>query len=165
MLWMGRFQDLVLNKIKKVAQATFLFYQQFINIIYSVPQISMLINELPQDHKKMLKFYLDFWIENRKVLLNGKLTAENPEIDYSSARATLNGTEIITPYTNSLVEVLENKAVILNATLKDFVVIKGAEGYKAKVVNCLGETVSEFTIKNTLEEIKVPRAGLIYLSK
>ena len=81
----------------------------------------MLINELPQDHKKMLKFYLDFWIENRKVLLNGKLTAENPEIDYSSARATLNGTEIITPYTNSLVEIFEDKSIIITdkATKRD----------------------------------------------
>lgn len=139
--------------------------EQFINIIYTVPQISMLINELPQDHKKMLKFYLDFWIENRKVLLNGKLTAENPEIDYSSARATLNGTEIITPYTNSLVEIFEDKSIIINATTKEFLVVKGAEGCNAKVVNCLGEIITEFTLKNTLEEIKVPRAGLIYLNK
>ena len=152
---------LMWNKTDTVENAA----EQFINVIYTVPQISVLVDELSDEHKRMLKFYISFWKENRDVLLNGKLTAENPEIDYSSARATLNGTEIITPYTNSLVEVLENKAVILNATLKDFVVIKGAERYKAKVVNCLGETVSEFTIKNTLEEIKVSRAGLVYLNK
>ena len=152
---------LMWNKTDTVENAA----EQFINVIYTVPQISVLVDELSDEHKRMLKFYISFWKENRDVLLNGKLTAENPEIDYSSARATLNGTEIITPYTNSLVEVLENKAVILNATLKDFVVIKGAEGYKAKVVNCLGETVSEFIIKNTLEEIKVSRAGLVCLNK
>ena len=105
------------------------------------------------------------WKENRDVLLNGKLTAENPETDFSSARATLNGMEIVTPYTDSLVEIIEDKSIILNATTKEFLVVKGAEGCKAKVVNCLGETVTEFIIKNTLEEIKVSRAGLIYLSK
>jgi len=78
---------------------------------------------------------------------------------------TLKGTEIITPYTNSLIEIFENKSIILNATAKEFLVVKGAEGYKAKVVNCLGETITEFIIKNTLEEIKVSRAGLIYLNK
>ena len=113
----------------------------------------------------MLKFYIDFWKENREVLLEGKLTAENPESEYSSARATLEDTEIITSYTNSLVEILQNKSIILNATLKDFVVVKGAEGYKAKVLNCLGETISEFIIKNALEEISVSRAGIIYLNK
>lgn len=152
---------LMWNKTDTVENAA----EQFINVIYTVPQISVLVDELSDEHKRMLKFYISFWKENRDVLLNGKLTAENPETDYSSARATLKGTEIITPYTNSLVEVFENKAIILNATLKDFVIVKGAEGCKIKVVNCLGETISEFTIKNTLEEIKVSRAGLVYLNK
>lgn len=152
---------LMWNKTDTVENAA----EQFINVIYTVPQISVLVDELSDEHKRMLKFYISFWKENRDVLLNGKLTAENPETDYSSARATLNGIEIISPYTNSLVEVFERKAIILNATLKDFVIVKGAEGYKAKVVNCLGETISEFTIKNALEEINVSRAGIIYLNK
>lgn len=139
--------------------------EQFVNAIYSVPQISMLINELPQDHKKMLKLYIDFWNENKKVLLDGKLTAENPESEYSIARATLEDNEIITPYTNSLVEIIKSNAIVVNATTKENLVLKGAEGYKAKVLNCLGEPVSEFIIKNTLEEVNVSRAGIIYLNK
>ncbi len=139
--------------------------EQFINVIYSVPQISMLINELPQEHKKMLGFYIDFWNENRKVLLNGKLTAENPESEYSIARATLEDNEIITPYTNSLVEIIKNNAIVVNGTTKESLVLKDAGGYKTKIFNCLGEVVSEFIIKNTLEEVNVPRAGLIYLNK
>ncbi|MBQ6936588.1 MAG: alpha-galactosidase, partial [Clostridia bacterium] len=139
--------------------------EQFINAIYSVPQISMLIDELPEDHKKMLKFYIDFWNENRNVLLDGKLTAENPESEYSIARVTLNDSEVITPYTNSLVEIIKNNVIIVNGTTKESLVLKGAKGDKAKVLNCLGETISEFTIINSLEEVYVPRAGLIYLNK
>jgi alpha-galactosidase len=139
--------------------------EQFINVIYSVPQISMLIDELPEDHIKMLKFYIDFWNENRNVLLDGKLTAENPESEFSIARATLGDNEIITPYTNSLVEIFKKNAVVVNGTSKNSLVLKGAAGYKAKILNCLGETISEFIIKNTLEEVNVPRAGLIYLNK
>ncbi len=138
--------------------------EQFINAIYTVPQISVLVDELSDEHKRMLKFYISFWKENRNILLNGKLTAENPESEYSIARATLNETEIVTPYTNSLVEIFQNKAIVINATSKDFLVVKDAEGYRAKIVNCLGETISEFTIKNALEEIKVSRAGIIYLN-
>jgi len=149
------------NKTDSVENAA----EQFINIIYTVPQISVLINDLSDEHKRMLNFYISFWKECSNILLNGKLTAENPETDFSSARVTLKGTEIITPYTNSLIEIFENKSIILNATAKEFLVVKGAEGYKAKVVNCLGETITEFIIKNTLEEIKVSRAGLIYLNK
>ncbi len=139
--------------------------EQFINVIYSVPQISVLVNDLPKNHREMLKFYLRFWNENKNVLLDGKLTAENPECEYSVARATLGDTEIITPYTNSLVEIQKSNVKVLNATLKQNLVLKGAAGYKAEVLNCLGETVSEFTVENTLEEINVPRAGLIFLNK
>ena len=139
--------------------------EQFINVIYSVPQISVLVNDLPKNHREMLKFYLRFWNENKNVLLDGKLTAENPECEYSVARATLGDTEIITPYTNSLVEIQKSNVKVLNATLKQNLVLKGAAGYKAEVLNCLGETVSEFTVENTLEEVNVPRAGLIFLNK
>ena len=152
---------LMWNKTDSVENAA----EQFINIIYTVPQISVLINELNEEQKKMLRFYISFWKENQDVLLNGKLTAENPECEYSIARVTLNKKEIITPYTNSLVEIYENNAIVINATLKDNVVLKGAKGCSAKVVNCLGEIISEFIIENTLEGISVPRAGIIYINK
>ena len=139
--------------------------QQFINAIFTVPQISVLVNELNKEQKEMLKFYISFWKEHRDILVNGKLTAENPENDYSSARVTLKDSEIVATYTNSLVEVFKKKAIVVNGTMKDFLVIKGAKGCKVKVVNCFGETISEFIIKNTLEEIEVSRAGIIYLNK
>ena len=139
--------------------------QQFINAIFTVPQISVMVNELNKEQKEMLKFYISFWEKHRDILVNGKLTAENPENDYSSARVTLKDSEIVATYTNSLVEVFKKKAIVVNGTMKDFLVIKGAKGCKVKVVNCFGETISEFIIKNTLEEIEVSRAGIIYLNK
>ena len=139
--------------------------QQFVNILYSVPQVSMLINNLPVDHIDMLKFYIKFWKEHRDILLNGKLTAENPENEYSSVRATVDSTEIITPYTNNLVRVLEKTAIIVNGTKRNVLVIKGAKGCKGKVVNCLGEKISSIEIHEDLIEVDVPRAGQIYLSK
>ena len=47
----------------------------------------------------------------------------------------------------------------------EFLVIKGAKGYKGRVVNCLGEETASFTVQSDLEEIKVSRAGIIYLNK
>lgn len=139
--------------------------EQFLNVIFSVPQISVLIDELNDEHKKMLKNYIDFWKKESDIILNGKLTAENPESEYSSARVTKEDKEIIATYTNYLVEVFKKNVIVLNVTSCNSLVIKGAAGYRAKVVNCLGETVSEFSVKNSLEEINVSRAGMIYLNK
>ena len=138
---------------------------QFINVIYSVPQVSMLINELSEEHKKMLKFLIEFWNENRDVLLNGKLTAENPECEYSSARATYNGSEIVTAYTNSLVEISQNNSIVINATARDSLVIKNAKSFKIRIVNCLGEKLSDYIIENDFEEIIIPKSGIAYLNK
>ena len=139
--------------------------QQFVNILYAVPQVSMLIDELPEEHIKMLQFYIKFWKEHKEILLNGKLTAENPESEYSIAKVTLDNTEIITPYTNNLVEVLKENSIIINGTQNEYIVIKGAKGYRGKVVNCSGEELSLVEFCNNWEEIKIPRAGVLFLNK
>ena len=36
---------------------------QLINVMFSVPQISMRLSELSAEHRKMLKFYLALWKE------------------------------------------------------------------------------------------------------
>lgn len=138
---------------------------QFINVIYSVPQISMVIKDLSEEHKNMLKFLIAFWNENRSVLLNGKLTAENPESEYSSARTIYKGYEIVTAYTNSLVEISQNNSIVINATSNEVLVLKNAKSYKVRIVNCLGEELSDYIIKNDFEEIVIPKSGIAYLKK
>ena len=49
---------------------------QLANILYSVPQISVKIDKLSEDHKKVLAFYLDLWRKNRATLLDGKLIGD-----------------------------------------------------------------------------------------
>lgn len=139
--------------------------EQFVNVLFSVPQISVLVDELPVEHKEMLKFYLSFWRENRDILLNGKLTAENPESEYSSAKATLGNNEIITLYTNLLADVSKENCIIVNGTKEESIIVRGAKGYKAKVVNCIGAEISSFEIQNSLEEVCVPKSAIIYLNK
>ena len=50
----------------------------------------------------MLKFYLEFWNENRDALLDGKLVPENPEAGYSMVIAKTNTDIIATGYTKKL---------------------------------------------------------------
>ncbi|HOV69485.1 MAG TPA: alpha-galactosidase, partial [Clostridia bacterium] len=42
---------------------------QFLNVFFSVPQVSVRISMLPEEHRKMLEFYLKLWIENRDLIL------------------------------------------------------------------------------------------------
>lgn len=137
---------------------------QFASILYGVPQISVRVDKLPKEHYKMLKFYISFWKEWRDVLLDGKLTADNPESNYSSACSTLGDKSVITSYTNPVITIGTKIAVAVNATMYDSLIIKGAKNKKYTVVNCMGEEIKNGVINAELEEIYVPVSGIIFIT-
>ena len=136
---------------------------QVISVLYGVPQISVRLATLPEEHQKMLKFYLDFWTENRDVLLDGKLTAENPESGYSIVTSATETKEIITAYTDIVIPAAKAETIAINGTGRDALLIKGAIGRKYKVQNCMGQTIETGSITEALEEVCVPPAGMIQL--
>ena len=136
---------------------------QFASILYGVPQVSMRIDKLPEDHYRMLKYYISFWKQWKDVLLDGKLTAENPECNYSSACSTLGDKSVITSFTNPVICVKTKDAVAVNASMYNSLIIKGAKDKNYTVVNCMGEEVAKGTISADIEEINVPVAGMIFI--
>lgn len=136
---------------------------QVISVLYGVPQISVRLATLPEEHQKMLKFYLDFWTENRDVLLDGKLTAENPESGYSIVTSAAEKKEIITVYTEIVIPAAKAETIAINGTGRETLIIKGAIGRKFEVRNCMGQTIETGSITEALEEVCVPLAGMIQL--
>ncbi len=136
---------------------------QFASILYSVPQISMRIDKLPEDHYKMLKFYLSLWKEWRDVLLDGKLTATNPECEYSLVCSELNDKAVFTAYSDTVIPVKTKETVAVNATAGETLIIKNAEDKKYIVLNCKGEEISQGEIVSNLQEINVPTAGMVFV--
>lgn len=136
---------------------------QFASILYGVPQVSVRVDKLPEDHRRMLKYYVSFWKEWKNVLIDGKLTAKNPESNYSLVSSVLGDKSVITSYTNPLVEITTAEAVAVNASMHESLVIKGAEGKKYKAVNCMGEEIDNGDIDASIKEISVPAAGMIFI--
>lgn len=136
---------------------------QFASILYGVPQVSVRVDKLSAEHHKMLKYYISFWKEWREVLLDGKLTAKNPESNYSLASSVLGDKSVITSFTNPLVEIETEKAVAVNASMHEALIIRGAEGKKYRTVNCMGEEIAKGEITANLAEIEVPTAGMIFI--
>lgn len=136
---------------------------QFASVIFAVPQISMLINALPKEHIQMLSFYISFWKEYRSVLLDGKLTAKNPENDYSQAQSVLDGIAVTAVYTNNVVDIKTEKTVIVNASGFDSVIVKNAENKCFTVKNCKGEIIADGKIGSSPAEIAVTKAGIVFI--
>lgn len=134
---------------------------QVVSTLYSVPQISVRLKNLPEDHQKMLKFYLDFWNANRDVLLDGKLTAKNPESGYSLVVSSTEEKEIYTAYTDILIPVEKTETIAINASGRDTLLLKGAIGRKYEVIDCMGQKIDEGALTEAFEEIHVPMAGML----
>ena len=139
---------------------------QFVNILYSVPQVSMRIARLREDHKKMLAYYLAFWRENRDTLMNGKIIGEHPESHYTTVRAEKDGKAIITAYSSSLVDCAEYEQVIaVNGTGCTELLLRGANGRSYKVVNCMGEELACGRIDGEIFALNVAPAGIVFIEK
>ncbi len=137
---------------------------QLANVLYSVPQISVRVDKLPDEHYKMLKHYLGFWFENREVLLDGKITALNPECNFSSVCSALGEKSVITLFTNPVADMQTEKAIIVNASGFNSVIIKNANGKSYKTVNCFGDETDSGVISADLSELSVKTAGMIYIN-
>ena len=135
---------------------------QLVSIMYSVPQISVRIAKLSDEHKKMLDFYLHFWKENRETLIDGKLLAANPESGYSIVCAEKNGKAVFTSYTDIVVDCKAyNEIIALNSSRSKTLIMKNANAKSYRVLNCMGEKVADGVIDGDLFEVAVPLAGMI----
>ena len=135
---------------------------QLASILYSVPQISMKLDGLPEDHKRMLEFYLSFWRENRDVLIGGKLLAANPESVYSLVCSEKDGKAIFTSYTDPMIDCgTYSEVITVNASRHSSLIFSGAVGKTFRTLDCMGNTLAEGRISENLSKIDVPLSGMV----
>ncbi|HCD35358.1 MAG TPA: alpha-galactosidase, partial [Phycisphaerales bacterium] len=58
---------------------------QLLNVFFSVPQVSVKLEQITDAQRAMLKHYLALWIRLRKTLLQGKLRVSQPHQNYTYA--------------------------------------------------------------------------------
>lgn len=140
---------------------------QLLGIMFAVPQISLRLEDHPEEHKDLLKYYLSFWREHRATLLDGKLTAMNPEDNYSLVSAQLDGEQIAVRYAAVPFRLKGDteKAFFFNASADTLTVITSETelcGREYIIRDNLGETVSADRFgAGTNAMISVPVTGSI----
>lgn len=141
---------------------------QFINILFSVPQISVVLKTLPAAHKAMLQFYLDFWNNNRACILDGTLSAKNPEANYSLVYTRTDSELVAVAYSKNILDVDRDyqKISFINGCWDAELFIRNhAEGYPVRITvyTCTGEVVSasDGTLAQGCNAFSVPRSGLL----
>ncbi len=144
---------------------------QFINVLFAVPQISVRIERLPEDHVTMLAFWLSFWREHREVLLDGRLEPQHPELLYPLVIARTTQKWVFAAYLDTVISVtgdLPGLVIIVNGTLLTRLVLeldRDSGPLDISVRDCHGTVTADYQLNwsSGVHALDVPSAGVITL--
>ena len=141
----------------------------YLNTLFAVPQVSVMLSEIPESHLRMITFFTKYWEENKAVLLSQNFYPKSPSENYPALYAEKGGKKIIGLYSDHILSVQGNeKSVdIINSRLSSNVVVlaENPVQFKGVAYNCCGEIVEEFngTLKKGHNLLELPKSGILQM--
>ena len=143
---------------------------QILNILYSVPQLSVRLEDIPENHLNMIRYWFKYWNNNKHILMDGKFIPSNPTANYPWLSAIANHKQITTLYEDVVVTLDDNAKQIdlINAKASTSVVFKLEHKSNAaiKIIDCKGNTVFEKNqnLNKGVHSIEVPMSGMLSIA-
>jgi alpha-galactosidase len=146
--------------------------RQLLNVLFAVPQISVRLESIPPEHLEMVRRYVDYWRDNRDVLLDGGFQAWRPLANYPLVVAFDTHKVIVATYAEVAVPLgdlpVRSRVDVVNATPRGRVVLDVIEAlgsHRFRTRDALGRVVSEGSIALDAgaHAIDVPPAGILEL--
>ena len=136
--------------------------RQLLSVLFAVPQISVRLDRIPQDHLDMLTFWIGF-INRHRALLAAPIEVESPQNLYPLVRARLGEEEAVAVYDRHIASLSDAPVTYLfNASAEPYVIIRqeAPRPLTARVFNCLGQPAGEITLPaERLTELPIPVSG------
>lgn len=145
---------------------------QLLHAVFTIPQISVRLDEVPDSHVAMIRRYCAFWREHRDVLLDGRIAPLQPQHSYPAVVSETKNKVAGAAYANgfiSLPAIGKRELILINGTLEDRVAIELSDDIgtrKLKIWTCTGECVVDEQRKFSagLHSIPIPPAGTAVIS-
>lgn len=136
--------------------------RNILSSIFGVVQYSLMLRDLPENHKRMITHWIDFSQKHRNTLLHSSFRPYNPESGYPIIEAEANDEKIMAVYlVNTVVPAgkVDKPLYILNASGTSGIVadIEGAK--KAEIYNLYGKKVNTIKISDGIRRIPIPNSG------
>ena len=116
------------------------------NVLFSVPQLSVRLEDIPDDHRRMVRFWTSYWRANRATLLDGRFVPRAPMSNYPLVSAHSEAKSIYAVYGGDVVTLDSSVPLrivdIINARRSDRVVVDAAEDlgrFRYSVHDVLGQ--------------------------
>ena len=137
--------------------------RQLLNILFGVPQISVILADSTEEQKKLLRHYLEYWTENRGILLHGEFKPLNPELNYPAVSAENDGKRITALYADLSYKWDGKKSDVFVSGDSDGLILENAAGRTAAVCwqDCFGNLLGSLKIEaGQIMRIPVPVQGM-----
>ncbi|HEY2941027.1 MAG TPA: glycoside hydrolase family 36 protein [Vicinamibacteria bacterium] len=146
---------------------------QLLNVLFSVPQVSVRLQEIPRDHFAMVRFYTSYWRENRPVLLDGAFEALAPAANYPVLIARGGDKQIVGVYGDTFVRLDARspaKIDLVNAKNSETLVLAAGQDlgtYRYAIRDCQGNQVAsgQARLGKGTRDFQVPVSGLLSLER
>ena len=143
--------------------------RQILNVLFSVLQFSVRLVTLPEAHRKMVAFWVNFMKEHQALLLDAPVYGEAPQMLYPLVRTKDGDEEMIAVYEGKHIAALKNvkKHYLVNATHNSYLLVENEDASVVTAVayNTMGEKVYEKEIEliSGIQKLSVPESGLLVL--
>jgi len=142
---------------------------QILNVLFSVPQLSVRLGEISPDHRRMIGFWMRYWKDNRATLLDGALEPVSPAANYPLVLARSPDKLVAAVYQDMVVAPgaqAPPQIDVVNAKPGTAVVLRFAQAYgpaTVRIRDCLGTQISEQTqvLGAGAQAWEVPPSGLL----
>jgi alpha-galactosidase len=143
---------------------------QILAVLFSVPQVSVLIDELPEDHRAMLRFWLAWWTQRRATLLDGSLDPRRPDQGFPVVVAEDDARTIAAVYGEQVLRLADAapELSVVNATRREGVVLELERDLgqrRVEIRDCCGSVVGaeRRSFGPGLHRLAIPPSGVATL--
>ena len=137
---------------------------QLLAIMFTVPQISVRFDNITDDHKRILKWFLDFWREHQSTLLDGELEVLGVDANYTLAKATKDNESVAVVYHNRPMTVQNGEgAYIFNSTGEDTLYIETFEDREYEIKNIFGESCEVGVLPKGVSRVDIKNCNMIFI--
>ncbi|GAA1168703.1 alpha-galactosidase [Kitasatospora gansuensis] len=146
--------------------------RQLIGALHAVPQVSVRLTRLPEEHLAAVAFWLGQWRRLRDTLLDGEVEPGRPDELYPVVRVSGDRVLLVSVHAEQVVPVAltrHQELVLVNGSATDRLVLEvAAPGVSAELAvhGPTGRIIerSRLTLPPGLHSLPVPRSGLAILT-
>ncbi len=121
---------------------------QMLNIMFGVPQISVILNEVPASHRDAIKAFIEYWTINKELILHGNFKVKDNFNNYTLLSSEDDNKKIAVNYSGNSY-VFDGKATdLFNATKETNYFIQNLTD------KCATLTIFDY-LNNKIEEVKL----------